>query len=101
MFDLVVSNPPYVTPAEWAALSEDVREHEPKCALDGGPDGLAFYRRIAAGAGDVLAPGGSVLVEIGLSQEEAVRAVFAEKGFATLPAVKDLGRRPRVVTATR
>src|SRR5581483_5291352 len=48
-FDLVVSNPPYVTPTELAALTPDVREHEPRLALDGGPDGLAFYRRIAAG----------------------------------------------------
>ncbi len=100
-FDLIVSNPPYVTPTEFDALTPDVRDHEPRGALDGGPDGLAFYRRIAAGAESVLKPSGTVMVEIGSTQEEAVRSAFAEKGFATLPAVKDLGRRPRVVIATR
>jgi release factor glutamine methyltransferase len=100
-FDLVVSNPPYVTTKEWESLPVDVREHEPRGALDGGPDGLAFYRRIAAGAAAVLKPDGAVMVEIGATQEDAVRAVFAEKGFTTGPAVKDLARRPRVVVATR
>jgi release factor glutamine methyltransferase len=100
-FDLVISNPPYVTTTEWTALPVDVREHEPRGALDGGPDGLAFYRRIAAGAGAVLKPGGAVMVEIGATQEDAIRAVFAQKGFAVSPAVKDLARRPRVVVATR
>ena len=100
-FDLVVSNPPYVTTKEWESLSIDIREHEPRGALDGGPDGLAFYRRIAAGAAAVLNPDGAVMVEIGATQEDVVRAVFAEKGFTTGPAVKDLARRPRVVVATR
>ena len=100
-FDLVVSNPPYVTTKEWESLPIDVREHEPRGALDGGPDGLAFYRRIAAGAAAVLKPDGAVMVEIGANQEDAVRAVFAEKGFTTGPAVKDLARRPRVVIAMR
>ncbi|HEY3790126.1 MAG TPA: peptide chain release factor N(5)-glutamine methyltransferase, partial [Urbifossiella sp.] len=57
-FDAIVSNPPYVTPGELAALAIDVREHEPRLALDGGPDGLAFYRRIAADVEQFLKPGG-------------------------------------------
>src|SRR5262245_58641473 len=57
-FDMVVSNPPYVTAAEWVELPVDVREHEPRVALDGGPDGLAFYRRIAAGTAAHLRTGG-------------------------------------------
>jgi release factor glutamine methyltransferase len=101
LFDLIVSNPPYVTPTEFDALSPDVRDHEPRGALDGGPDGLAFYRRIASDMGPVLKPGGLVLVEIGATQEEAVRAVFDGKGFTTFPAVRDYGRRPRVVMAMR
>jgi release factor glutamine methyltransferase len=67
-FDLILSNPPYVTPGELAALAPEVRDHEPRAALDGGPDGLAFYRRITAEAGRFLKPGGSVLVEIGASR---------------------------------
>jgi release factor glutamine methyltransferase len=101
-FDLIVSNPPYVTPAELAGLAPEVRDHEPRVALDGGPDGLAFYRRIAADAGRFLAPGGSVLVEVGWTQEAAVRGIFAERPeLAVGPSVKDAGGRPRVVAARK
>lgn len=101
-FDLVVSNPPYVTPTELATLSPDVRDHEPRLALDGGPDGLAFYRRIAAGVGPVLKPGGSLLVEIGSTQDEAVRAVLGERPELELgPTLRDANKLPRVVTAKR
>jgi release factor glutamine methyltransferase len=101
-FDLIVSNPPYVTPAELAELAPEVRDHEPRVALDGGPDGLAFYRRIAAAGGRFLAPGGSVLVEVGWTQEAAVRAIFeGNPDLAVGPSVKDAGGRPRVVTARK
>jgi release factor glutamine methyltransferase len=100
-FDLIVSNPPYVTPAELAGLAPEVRDHEPRLALDGGPDGLNFYRRIAAAAGRFLAPGGAVLVEIGATQEAAVRSAFAAAGFAAGPALKDAAGLPRVVTAKK
>ncbi len=101
-FDLIVSNPPYVTPAELAGLAPEVRDHEPRVALDGGPDGLAFYRRIAADAGRFLAPGGSVLVEVGWTQDAAVRAIFEGNPELTVgPSVKDAGGRPRVVTARK
>jgi release factor glutamine methyltransferase len=101
-FDLVVSNPPYVTPAELAALSPDVREHEPRLALDGGPDGLAFYRRIAAGVGPLLRGGGSLLVEIGATQDEAVRAILGGRAELDVgPTLPDANKLPRVVTATR
>jgi release factor glutamine methyltransferase len=99
-FDAVVSNPPYVTPAELAGLAPDVRDHEPRIALDGGPDGLAFYRRIAAQAGAVLKPGGWVLVEIGATQGDAVRGLFEARGeFEVLPVIRDMARLPRVVAA--
>jgi release factor glutamine methyltransferase len=101
-FDLVVSNPPYVTPAELAALPADVREHEPRLALDGGPDGLAFYRRIASGAGPLLKPGGSLLVEIGATQDEAVRAILGERAELDVgPTLRDGNKLPRVVTARK
>jgi release factor glutamine methyltransferase len=99
-FDLILSNPPYVTPAEMAALAPEVREHEPRLALDGGPDGLAFYRRIAADAGRFLLPGGTVLVEVGHTQAAAVQGLFAARpGWEVGPAVKDMGGRLRVVSA--
>ena len=101
-FDLIVSNPPYVTPTELAGLAPEVRDHEPRVALDGGPDGLAFYRRIAADAGRFLAPGGSVLVEVGWTQDAAVRALFENApGLTVGPSVKDGAGRPRVVTAKK
>lgn len=101
-FDLVVSNPPYVTPGELAGLAPDVRDHEPRLALDGGPDGLAFYRRIAARVGLLLKPGGGVLVEIGATQEAAVRDLFAaEPGLEVGPTLKDGAGLPRVVSARK
>ena len=99
-FDLVASNPPYITPGEMAELAPDIREHEPRIALDGGPDGLAFYRRIAADASRFLKPGGTVLVEIGVAQEVAVRALFAARSELTVgPTIKDLAGRPRAIAA--
>lgn len=101
-FDLIVSNPPYVTPTELAGLAPDVRDHEPRIALDGGPDGLAFYRRIAADASHFLTSGGCVAVEIGWTQEPAVRALFeARPEFEVGTSLKDGGGRYRVVTAKK
>lgn len=101
-FDLIVSNPPYIAHEEFADLAADVREYEPRLALDGGPDGLAFYRRIAAGTDRFLKPGGSVLVEIGWKQEPAVRALFdANAGWSVGPSVKDPGGHFRVVSAKK
>jgi release factor glutamine methyltransferase len=99
-FDLIVSNPPYVTPTELAGLDPEVRDHEPRLALDGGPDGLAFYRRIAADAGRFLRPGGSLLVEVGATQSAAVQALFdAGRDIAHAQTVKDTNGIPRVVIA--
>ena len=79
-----------------------MREHEPRIALDGGPDGLAFYRRIANGAVPFLKPGGSLLLEVGYTQADAVRALLAERPELELGAtLKDGGGHPRVVTAKR
>lgn len=100
-FDLIVSNPPYISLKELAELSPEVRDYEPRQALDGGPDGLAFYRRIADQAADFLVPGGQLLLEIGSTQETAVRQVFAASPWELGPTLKDLGQRPRVVQAKR
>jgi release factor glutamine methyltransferase len=79
--DLVVSNPPYIACAEIAGLAPEVRDYDPHAALDGGTDGLDFYRRLAAEAGRILGRGGHVAVEIGQGQAAAVESVFARFGF--------------------
>jgi release factor glutamine methyltransferase len=99
-FDAIVSNPPYIGHDEFPTLDAGVRDFEPRAALDGGPDGLDYYRRIAADAPAHLAPGGWLLVEIGSTQEEAVRDLFA-RHLAPGPTFKDSAGRPRVVTARR
>jgi release factor glutamine methyltransferase len=101
-FDLIASNPPYIAQSEFASLTADVRDHEPRIALDGGPDGLAFYRRIAAGVGPFLKPGGSLLLEVGYTQADAVRALLAERPELEVgTTLKDTGGHLRVVTAKK
>jgi release factor glutamine methyltransferase len=101
-FDLIASNPPYVAQGEFPSLAPDVRDHEPRLALDGGPDGLAFYRRIAKDAPALLKPGGSLLLEVGYTQDEAVRGLLAERPELEVgPTLKDTGGHPRVVTARK
>ncbi len=80
-FDFIVSNPPYIPLGDIAGLAVDVREFDPQKALDGGPDGLEAYRRIARGAGGHLAPKGNVILEIGAGQENTVNDLFREQGF--------------------
>ncbi len=80
-FDLIVSNPPYIPLGDIAGLAVDVRDFDPEKALDGGPDGLEAYRRIASGAGDHLGPEGHVILEIGAGQENAVNDLFKGQGF--------------------
>jgi release factor glutamine methyltransferase len=101
-FDLIVSNPPYISQSELPTLAPDVRDHEPRQALDGGPDGLAFYRRIAKDALPFLKPGGSLLLEIGYTQDEAVRGLLAQQPDLEVGAsLKDMGGHMRVVTAKK
>ena len=98
--DLVVSNPPYIAAGEIATLAPEVRDYDPRAALDGGPDGLAAYRAIAADAARLLAPGGIIAIEIGSRQAEAVAALLAERGLAVDgPPRHDLAGLPRVVVA--
>lgn len=90
-FHIIVSNPPYIVSKEIGTLEREVRDHDPLAALDGGPDGLAAYRRIAAGAAAHLEHDGVIAVEIGHDQEQAVEAIFARNGFARIGASRDLG----------
>jgi len=100
--DIVVSNPPYVRTPDIATLAPEVRDHDPRPALDGGPDGLAAYRAIAADAARLLAAGGWLAVEIGAGQGEAVSALLAGRGFAVADGpLRDLAGHPRVVMARK
>lgn len=97
-FDLIVSNPPYITSTVVETLAPEVKDFDPRLALDGGPDGLAPYRVIAALAQAFLVPGGQVLVEIGYDQGSSVSALFAEHGFADIVVHKDLNGLDRVIS---
>ncbi|RBW57696.1 peptide chain release factor N(5)-glutamine methyltransferase [Ruegeria sp. A3M17] len=98
-FDLIVSNPPYISLQEMADLSPEVRVHEPRMALTDEGDGLGAYRRIAAGAPDFLLPGGRLLVEIGPTQGQSVAVLFESAGLTATRIVPDLDGRDRVVFA--
>ena len=98
-FDLIVSNPPYIAETEMAALSPEVRDHEPHLALTPGGDGLDAYRAIARGAGARLIAGGRLLLEIGPTQGAAVSALLAAQGFEGIRILPDLDGRDRVVAA--
>jgi release factor glutamine methyltransferase len=99
-FDVVVSNPPYVPSAAIAALDREVRDHDPRLALDGGADGLAAYRTILARADRLLAEGGLLAFEVGHDQGDAVAALCAAAGFSAVAVHNDLGGTGRVVAAT-
>jgi len=94
-FDLIVSNPPYIASSVISTLPAEVRR-EPVLALDGGPDGLAFYDRICSEAREHLLPGGALVVEHGFDQADAVRARFEAAGLTRVTLVPDLAKHPRV-----
>ena len=99
-FDLILSNPPYIPSAECDTLQPEVMR-EPRMALDGGKDGLDFYRRIASEAAGHLKPGGMIAVELGIGEAEAVAAMFREAGLSDVEIRKDLYGVPRMVGARR
>lgn len=96
-FDLIVSNPPYIPAPEIATLSVEVREHDPRLALDGGPDGLAPYRIFARSLRRLLAPGGFIVFEIGAGQKPDVVAIMAAEGLELQASRYDLGGHERAL----
>lgn len=100
-FDLIVANPPYIPSAEIARLPPEVRDHEPRAALDGGPDGLAVIRRLATESARWLKPGGHLMLELGDGQAEAATALFASAEWAAVTVENDWTTRPRLLIAAR
>jgi release factor glutamine methyltransferase len=100
-FEIVVSNPPYVSEVDRASLSVEVRDHEPALALFAGKDGLDIYRRLIPAAFAALAPGGFVALEIGYGQMEGVSKLLSVTGFREIEFIPDLQDIPRVAVARR
>jgi release factor glutamine methyltransferase len=100
-FDLVVSNPPYIASEVIEGLDPEVRDYDPRLALDGGTDGLDAYRILAPEILRVLKPGGRFAVEIGFDQKAAVEALFRIAGATEIVTVRDLGDRDRVVAGKK
>jgi release factor glutamine methyltransferase len=98
-FDLIVSNPPYVAAAEWRRLQPEVRDFEPSGALVAGPDGLAAYRALAPDCARLLAPGGSIVLEIGAGQGDAVASLLRDQGLEVSERRRDLAGLERCLVA--
>jgi len=96
-FSLLLSNPPYIVSKLIPDLEREVSEYEPKMALDGGEDGLLFYRRIAKEAKAVLLPGARLYLEIGYDQGESVKDIFQKEGYEAVEVFPDLAGNPRVL----
>ncbi len=101
LYDLVVSNPPYIETAALAGLDPEVRLYDPPLALDGGPDGLTAYRDICALLPALVAPGGFAIFEVGQGQAEAVAALLTSQGFAHVRSKRDLAGVERAVMGQR
>jgi release factor glutamine methyltransferase len=100
-FDLIVSNPPYIAAEEIATLSPEVRDFDPRLALDGGADGLDFYRHIASEAAAFLKPQGKLMLEFGDGQETALAKLFFDEKWIVEKIVADYSSRPRILIARR
>ncbi len=98
-FDVIVSNPPYVPSGEIDSLALEVRDHEPRTALDGGPAGLDFYRRIISEGGRWLKAGGLLAFEVGIGQAQDVSSGLSTAGFGEIAITRDYGGIERIVTA--
>ena len=99
-FNCIVSNPPYIPTADIGELDSSVRDYEPHMALDGGEDGLDFYRAIIEKWTDALVPGGRLCFEVGIGQADSVLRLMRAKGYGDIQVVKDPGGIPRVVFGT-
>ena len=100
-FEIIVSNPPYIRPDVIETLMPEVRDHEPMMALDGGADGLDFYREIVSGSKEYLAGGGMLFFEIGYDQGEDVKTLMEQSGFVEVNVVQDYAGLDRVVYGTK
>ena len=98
-FDLILSNPPYIPTAEIATLQPEVRHYDPRLALDGGPDGLDFYRRLASEAPPFLTLEGRMMLEFGDGQANQVREILESQKWVVEAIQDDYSRRPRIVVA--
>ena len=99
-FQCIVSNPPYIPTGDIAGLEASVRDYEPHMALDGGADGMDFYRSIAEQWKEALTPGGRIYFEVGIGQADAVLRLMRSHGFGDLQIIKDHHKIPRVVLGT-
>ena len=100
IFDIILSNPPYIPAAECSSLQEEVLR-EPRMALDGGEDGLDFYRRIIAEAPARLSPGGQLYLELGMGEDQAVRRLMEQHLFTEIGIRKDYSGIPRIIRGRR
>jgi release factor glutamine methyltransferase len=98
-FDLIISNPPYIPTAEIETLEPEVRDFDPRGALDGGADGLDFYRMLAAKAKAFLNPGGKIMLEFGDGQAPAIRAIFENEKWIVEAVKDDYSQRQRILVA--
>ena len=98
-FDLIVSNPPYIASAEIATLDPEVRDFDPRSALDGGADGLDFYRRLAAEAKSFLKPAGKIMLEFGDGQADAIKSIFENEKWIVEAEQDDYSQRARILIA--
>jgi len=100
-FDLIISNPPYIPSAEIETLQPEVRDFDPRAALDGGADGLNFYRMFAAQAKPFLKPDGKIMLEFGDGQSEAIRKIFETEKWIVEAVKEDYSQRARILVARR
>jgi len=99
-YDLIVTNPPYIRTGDLAGLAREISAHEPLSALDGGDDGLDFYRRIAEDARAHMSEEACLMAEIGADQAEDAAAVFSAAGFTVIEIIQDLSNRDRIIRIT-
>jgi release factor glutamine methyltransferase len=99
-FDLILSNPPYIASAEIATLPPEVRDFDPRPALDGGADGLDFFRLLAARAGEFLRPAGKLMVEFGDGQAEAIKKLFEVQMWVVEAVGEDYSQRQRILVVS-
>lgn len=101
MYDVIISNPPYIPTKDIEKLMAEVKDHEPIIALDGDKDGLSFYKRIGNVINEYLAPNGYIFLEIGYDQGLAVRSILENSGIEDIKVIKDLSGLDRVIYGRR